>query len=456
MDLNIILLILSGAVLIISTVTLVITLVRTASYEKRLGKLAESLKSVSDAAESTERRLSSQIDGKLSSTRTEITSGIRDFLSAFSSQLSASQKNVFEQNDKRIEQLSESLGERQDSLRRSVSESVSGLDERFVRLCKDVENMSEQLRETLDARMKEMRAENEKQLAEIRSTVDEKLQQTLEDRISRSFKDVSERLEQVYKGLGEMQTLASGVGDLKKVLSNVKTRGILGEIQLGAILEQILSPDQYETNVATVSGSKNVVEFAVKLPGAEDGKCVYLPIDSKFPTDAYYNLSDAYESGDPQAVSACGSVFERRLTDFAKDIHDKYVSPPDTTDFAVMFLPTEGIYAEAVKRGMPEKLSELRISIAGPTTMAALLNSLQMGFRTLAIQKRSSEVWEILQAVKTEFGKFEDALQKVQARLESANKDLDSLVTTRTKAIRRKLRDVGELPADEAEKLIDE
>ena len=285
--------------------------------------------------------------------------------------------------------------------------------------------------------MAELRQGNEKSLGEIRQSVEEKLQTTLEERISRSFKEVSERLQQVYQGLGEMQTLASGVGDLKKVLSNVKTRGILGEIQLGFILEEILSPEQYEANVATVPGSANRVEFAVRLPGDGDG-CIYLPIDSKFPADAYLNLQEAYDAADPEAVRLQRSQLESRLKSFAKDIHTKYVSPPNTTDFAIMFLPTEGLYAEAVRMGMVETLQRsYRVSLAGPTTMAALLNSLQMGFRTLSIQKRSSEVWEVLGAVRTEFDKFEGALRDAQAKIDQANKGLDALVGVRTRQIQR-------------------
>ncbi|MBE6712893.1 MAG: DNA recombination protein RmuC [Ruminococcaceae bacterium] len=318
------------------------------------------------------------------------------------------------------------------------------------------EKNSQTLRDTVDAKLSELRSGNEKSLAEIRQSVDEKLQATLEERISRSFKEVSERLQQVYQGLGEMQTLASGVGDLKKVLSNVKTRGILGEIQLASILEEILSPEQYETNVATVPGSANRVEFAIRLPGDGDG-VVYLPIDSKFPADAYVQLRDAYDAADPELVRVQRTVLENRIKAFAKDIHNKYVSPPSTTDFAVMFLPTEGLYAEVVKMGMVEILQRnYKVNIAGPTTMAALLNSLQTGFHTLAIQKRSSEVWEVLGAVRTEFDKFEGALRDAQAKIDQANRGLDALVGVRTRQIQRKLKNVSTLPADRAEELLKE
>lgn len=240
-----------------------------------------------------------------------------------------------------------------------------------------------------------------------------------------------------------MQTLAVGVGDLKKVLSNVKTRGILGEIQLGAILEEILSPEQYDTNVVTKKGSTNYVEFAVKLP-ADDERFIYLPIDSKFPGETYANLVDAYETGDSAMILQCGNALEKVIKQEAKDIRDKYIDTPNTTDFAIMFLPFEGLYAEVVKRGMVEVLQrDYKVNIAGPTTMAALLNSLQMGFKTLAIQKRSSEVWDVLGAVKTEFEKFQDVLESTQTRIEQAQKDLDKLVGVRTRQIQRKLKDVS-------------
>ena len=287
----------------------------------------------------------------------------------------------------------------------------------------------------------------------MRSLVDEKLQKTLDERVSQSFQLVSQRLEQVYKGLGEMQNLASGVGDLKKVLSNVKTRGILGEIQLGAILEEILAPEQYETNVVTKKGSQNPVEYAVKLP-TEDGAGVYLPIDSKFPGDAYEALVQAYDTGDKAQVEEAAKVLRSRILSFAKDIHDKYIDPPGTTDFAVMFLPFEGLYAEVVNRGLVEELqNRYKINVAGPSTMAALLNSLQMGFRTFAIQKRSSEVWGVLGAVKTEFDKFGGVLEATQKRLEQANKELDKLVGVRTRQIQRKLSSVTRLDPTESEAL---
>ena len=268
------------------------------------------------------------------------------------------------------------------------------------------------------------------------------LEQRLHEKMNKSFSLVNERLEQVYKGLGEMQTLAVGVGDLKKVLSNVKTRGILGEIQLGAILSEILTKEQYEENIATKKGSKNVVEFAIKLPSDGAGT-VYLPVDSKFPGDTYSALRDAVESCDKQRIESAQKALVQRIKGEAKDIHDKYIDPPNTTEFAIMFLPFEGLYSEVVNMGLVEVLQrEYKVNIAGPSTMAALLNSLQMGFKTLAVQKRSAEVWKILGGVKTEFDKFNDVLVMTQQRLDQANKELDKLVGVRTRQIQRQLKDV--------------
>ena len=324
----------------------------------------------------------------------------------------------------------------------------------------------ETIRETVDKNLhtftgetkqdlENIRVTVDKKLDDMRQIVDEKLQKTLSERMNESFKLVNERLEQVYKGLGEMQTLAQGVGDLKKVLTNVKTRGIVGEIQLGAILEDILAPEQYETNVATVPNSRNVVEYAVKLP-VEDGSFVWLPIDSKFPGDTYGALRDAYEEGSREQIDACVKQLIATLKSEAKDIHDKYLAPPHTTEFGIMFLPFEGLYAEAVSRGMVEILQrDYHVNLAGPSTMAALLNSLQMSFRTIAIQKRSGEVWSVLGAVKTEFDKFEACLTQTQNRLDQASRELDKLVGTRTRAIRRKLKGVTELSESETQKVLD-
>ncbi|MCD8160832.1 MAG: DNA recombination protein RmuC [Clostridiales bacterium] len=320
------------------------------------------------------------------------------------------------------------------------------MEQRLQTLESTNEAKLEAIRQTMNQSLERQRQENSRKLDEIRGTVDERLQTTLEKRIAESFQSVSAQLEQVYKGLGEMKTLASDVGGLKQVLSGVKTRGILGEVQLEGILREILAPEQYDTNVATIPGSSNRVEFAIRLPGQEDGSVVYLPIDSKFPGDRYAQLQDAQATGDKAQIAAAYKALETVLRSEAKDIRDKYLEEPYTTNFGIMFLPFEGLYAEAVNRGMVEVLQrEYHVNIAGPSTMAALLNSLQMGFHTLAIQKRSSEVWAVLGEVKTEFGKFEDGLLKMQKHLNQTSSDLDSLITTRTRAINRKLRDVQAL-----------
>ncbi len=321
-------------------------------------------------------------------------------------------------------------------------------EQRFKTFAMENAQRMEQIRRSVERQLSDIREDNGKKLDEMRSIVDEKLQKTLEDKLSRSFALVSERLEQVYKGLGEMQTLASGVGDLSKVLSNVKTRGILGEIQLGAILSEMMAAEQYEINAKVKEATNERVEFAIKLP-ADDGT-VLLPIDSKFPADAYTNLMDAYESGNADAVKAAQTVLKGRIKEFAADIAKKYINPPYTTEFAVMFLPTEGLYAEVLRLNLMEAMQrEYRVSIAGPSTMAALLNSLQMGFKSVAIQKRSGEVWKVLGAVKTEFAAFEKTLTKTRERLRLADDELGKLIGVRTHKINRSLERITELPADD-------
>lgn len=294
----------------------------------------------------------------------------------------------------------------------------------------------------------------QRQMGEIQDRRLADMDRRLEERIGQSFQIVSDRLEQVHKGLGEMQTLAIGVGDLKKVLSNVKTRGILGEMQLGAILEEILAPGQYEENVAVKRGSPERVEFAVKLPG-DGGGNIYLPIDAKFPADAYMRLLDAYDLGEAQEINDAAINLERMIKNSAKQIRDKYISPPETTDFGILFLPFEGLYSEVVRRGLVEVLQrDYKINIAGPSTMAAMLNSLQMGFRTLAIQKHSSQVWTVLGAVKTEFGKFADTLENANKRISQANEELDKLVGVRTRAIERKLQNIASVSDEMSQELL--
>ncbi len=328
-------------------------------------------------------------------------------------------------------------------------------EQRFKTFALENAQRMEQIRRSVERQLADIREDNGKKLDEMRSIVDEKLQKTLEDKLSRSFALVSERLEQVYKGLGEMQTLASGVGDLSKVLSNVKTRGILGEIQLGAILGEMMAPEQYEVNAKVKQATNERVEFAIKLP-ADDGT-VLLPIDSKFPAVAYTNLMDAYEQGNADAVKAAQAVLKGRIKEFAADIAKKYINPPYTTEFAVMFLPTEGLYAEVLRLNLMEPIQrEYRVSIAGPSTMAALLNSLQMGFKSVAIQKRSGEVWKVLGAVKTEFASFEKTLAKTRDRLRLADEELGRLIGARTHKINRSLERVTALPADdEVSQLVD-
>ncbi|HYE82491.1 MAG TPA: DNA recombination protein RmuC [Clostridia bacterium] len=317
----------------------------------------------------------------------------------------------------------------------------------------------DKMRETIEEKLKQLQEDNSRKLDQMRATVDEKLNATLEQRLGESFKLVSERLEMVHKGLGEMQSLASGVGDLKRVLTNVKTRGTWGEIQLGNILEQILTPEQYSKNVATKKNSNERVEFAIKLPGRDEGngEVVWLPIDAKFPQEDYQRLIDAQEQGNPVLAEEWAKAMELKVKSFAKDIRDKYVDPPGTTDFGIMFLPTEGLYAEVLRRpGLCDCLQrEYRIVAAGPTTLIALLNSLQMGFRTLAIERRSSEVWALLGAVKTEFGRFGDILDKTQKKLQEASNTIED-AAKKTRNIGKKLKNVQELSMNEAAVMLDE
>ena len=376
-------------------------------------------------------------------------------ISALEHSLTAAQKQVFESHDRRLSELAALLSQSQSRLQQTVSETLTRLDAQMAATSQNSKQSMEELRTAVELKLRYLQTDNSQKLELIRATVDERLQKSLEERVSQSFQLVSQRLEDVYKGLGEMQALAAGVGDLKRVLSNVKTRGILGEIQLGAILEQILSPEQYETNAAVNPHSAARVEFAVRLPGEEHP--VYLPIDAKFPLDTYEKLLTAYDAGDAAQVEAAANLLKTALRGFAKDIHDKYIVPPYTTDFAILFLPVEGLYAEAVRRGAADLLQrEYKISLAGPTTLAALLNALQMGFQTLAVQKRSGEVWQILGAVKTEFEKFSQVLTQTQNRLQQAGDELDKLVGVRTRAIQRRLKAVSTLEEAESLPLIEE
>lgn len=357
-------------------------------------------------------------------------------------EMSRSRRETGENIQGSVKRLGEMISQNQRESADMQSRRLAELGRQLADTSMSIEQRLENIRISMENKVTAMTEENNRQLTEMRNTVDEKLQKTLEDRIGRSFRQVSERLEQVTRGLGEMQNLAAGVGDLKKVLSNVKTRGILGEIQLGAILEQILAPGQYEENVAVKGGSERV-EFAVKFPGEGDAP-VYLPIDSKFPADAYMNLQTAYDTGDRQLIKAATDNLRNAVLKAARDIRTKYIAPPQTTEFAIMFLPFEGLYAEVLRLGLVDTLQrDYRINIAGPTTMSAMLNSFQMGFRSIALQKQSGQVWDTLAKVRNEFDKFGDVLIKTQSRMEQTQRDLEALVGVRTRGIQRALKDVS-------------
>ena len=370
-----------------------------------------------------------------------------DFADKNAQQLSTLRQELTQSTQQSVKNMGDMIALNQQNLAQSQSEKSKAIEERLKTFSLENEQKLDLIRRSVEQKLSYIQEDNNKQLEKMRQTVDEKLQQTLEDKMNKSFALVSERLEQVYKGLGEMQNLATGVGDLKKVLSNVKTRGILGEIQLSSILKEILATEQYEENVATKHGSRDVVEFAVKLPADDDG-FIYLPIDSKFPGDTYQALRDAYDTGSKEAVDAAAKALVNTIKKEAKDIHDKYIDPPYTTEFAIMFLPFEGLYSEVVNRGMVEILQrDYKVNIAGPSTMAALLNSIQMGFKTLAVQKRSAEVWEVLGNVKKEFDSFADVLTKAQQHINLVTKDLDTLAGVRTRQIQRRLSAVQSVDA---------
>ncbi|MBE6825151.1 MAG: DNA recombination protein RmuC [Ruminococcaceae bacterium] len=367
---------------------------------------------------------------------------LSEFSEKNAQQLSALRQELSQSTQQSVKNMGDMIALNQQNFAQSQSENSKAIEQRLKTFSLENEQKLDLIRRSVEQKLSYIQEDNNKQLEKMRQTVDEKLQQTLEEKMNKSFALVSERLEQVYKGLGEMQNLATGVGDLKKVLSNVKTRGILGEIQLDSILKEILAVEQYEENVATKQGSRDVVEFAVKLPAKDDG-FIYLPIDSKFPGDTYASLKDAYDSGSKEAVDAAAKALITTIKKEAKDIHDKYIDPPNTTEFAIMFLPFEGLYSEVVNRGMVEVLQrDYKVNIAGPSTMAALLNSIQMGFKTLAVQKRSAEVWEVLGNVKKEFDTFADVLAKAQQHINLVTNDLDTLAGVRTRQIQRKLKAV--------------
>ncbi len=381
---------------------------------------------------------------------------LRQELSQARSEATTLARGDREEQSQSLSRLSQTLLGQLAQLGKLQGQQLEAFAQQLARLTDSNELRFEQLRNSVDQRFTQMQSDNARKLEEIRQMVDEKLHATLEQRLGESFKLVSERLEQVHRGLGEMQHLATGVGDLKKVLSNVKTRGGWGEVQLAALLEQLLTVDQYACNVVTRPNGTERVEFAIRLPGRELGSVeqrpVWLPIDAKFPLEDYQRLLDAQERADGAALESSIKALEQRLREEAKKIRDKYVEPPFTTDFAILYLPTEGLYAEVLRRpGLAESLQrEFRICIAGPTTLSAMLNSLQMGFRTLAIERRSSEVWTVLGAIKTEFGKFGEALEATHKKLEQASRSIEA-AGVRTRQIERKLKGVEALSADEAQ-----
>jgi len=356
------------------------------------------------------------------------------------------------------EEISDSVLKRMTEIANMQKDQLTTFSNQLTSLTKSNEDKLDKMRETIETKIRHLQDENSKKLDEMRATVDEKLQTTLEKRLGESFKQVSDRLELVHQGLGEMQTLASGVGDLKKVLSNVKSKGVLGEYQLENILDQLLTPSQYSRNVKTKAGSNANVEFAIKLPGREDKNTeVWLPIDAKFPTEDFQNLMEAYEMGNIEKIAEYKKLMAARIKLFAKDINEKYIDPPNTTDFALMFLPFEGLYAEVLRiAGLFEDIQRVyKVVITGPTTISAFLNSLQMGFRTLAIEKRSSEVWELLGAIKTEFSNFGSILEKTHKKLQEASNVIDQ-ASTRSRSIERRLKNVQELPKADSVKLIED
>jgi len=428
-----------------------------------------------DALRDDTRRLESVLRDEQRAGRGELGESFGQFRGHVQEQLQLAAERQHERIEafgKRLDQLTERTDLGLQSLRQGLADDSRKtreesavtlkhfgelIDQRFAALTVDNEKRLTEVRATLETRLGAIQQDNAAKLEQMRATVDEKLQSTLETRLGQSFQLVSERLEAVQRGLGEMQALATGVGDLKRVLTNVKTRGTFGEVQLGALLEQILIAEQYAANVATVPGSAERVEYAIRLPGADDdGAQVWLPIDAKYPIEDYQRLLDAQDAADVEGALVAGKALELRVREEAKRIRTKYVAPPHTTDFAILFLPTEGLYAEVIRRpGLSDQLQrDHRVTVAGPTTLTALLNSLQMGFRTLAIQKRSSEVWQVLAAVKNEFGKFATVLERTQKQLDSATNSIKN-AGVRTRAIERKLRGVESLGGEESQKLLD-
>ncbi len=415
-------------------------------------KVLNELASLASANERLERELRAEVQISARGTRAELAQG----LSLFQQALLAQSGDVARTQNEQIDSFRMQLGAMQQHVSETLQRFSDGLNEQLRQVSEGNERKLGEVRLVVEQRLTALQEGNEKKLDQMRATVDEKLQATLETRLGESFKQVADRLEQVHKGLGEMQSLAQGVGDLKHLLTNVKTRGIFGEAQLAALLEQVFTVDQYAAQIATRPGGKNTVDFAIKLPGRSDsGEPLWLPIDAKFPNEDYERLLDAQQRADAPGAEVAGKALELRIRLEAKSISDKYIEPPYTTDFAILFLPTEGLYAEVLRRpGLMESLQrDHRVVLAGPTTLLAMLNSLQMGFRTLALEKRSSEVWQVLGAVKTEFGKFGDVLAKVKSQTETVLNTLNS-AEQRSRVMGKALRQVEALPEAESARLI--
>jgi DNA recombination protein RmuC len=445
-----------------------VLLKKTEELEKDLNRIESQIRDEAD-------RIKDSIDKKEMDSRMELLQTLQSFGKITGEKIETVSRMI----DEKMGSMTDKIVQMDKDNQKSLLDSLLSFENRFAENVKSFNDLQREkfgdlslkqeqmvlttekkldsVRDTMETKIGDLQKQNDAKLEEMRKTVDEKLHQTLETRLGESFKQVSERLEQVHKGLGEMQTLATGVGDLKKALSNVKIRGVLGEYQLENLLEQFLSPEQYSKNIPTRPGSNERVEFAICMPGNfKDAQTLWLPIDAKFPIEDYMKLVDAYESGNPSAIEDFKKQLINRVKLSAKDIHSKYIEPPYTTDFGIMFLPIEGLYAEVLRLGVFETIQrDYKVTITGPTTLSAFLNSLQMGFRTLAIQKRSSEVWEVLGAVKTEFGKFGDILEKTKKKLNEATDVIES-AGVRSRAIERKLRNVQELPHEESGKILEE
>lgn len=477
----------------LSTITAIVALVRASGIRSAGRDLREDLRLAREESHNAARDLREEVSTGYKSTSDSVTRTLEGMANIQKTQIDSMTKqlrDLAESNQRALDQIrdtfdvrfkalqesnesklgemrkeisdglkttSESLGTTIEGISKAQLVQLEAMTRQLKELAESNQGALDRIRTTFDSRVRELQEGNEKKLDEMRKTVDEKLHDTLEKRLGESFKLVSDRLEAVHKGLGEMHALATGVGDLKRVLTNVKARGTWAEVQLGAILEQILSAEQYDKNVGVKAGSAERVEYAVRLPGPKDdpGTPVWLPIDSKFPQEDYLRLQDAADKADLEAIQAATDALARAIRVAAKDIHDKYINPPSTTDFAIMFLATEGLYAEVLRQpALVEDLQQrYRVVLAGPTTLVAILSSLRMGFQTLAIEQRASEVWRVLGAVKTEFGKFGDVLEKVKRQLESASRTMD-LTGVRTRAMARTLRSVEQLPDAEAAQIL--